>query len=85
MAASEAPRPVPELKAPFCFISEFVTTAGSFRVESWRSWSPHGVDRLYSLIRAGYYNNTRFHRVVSGWVLALRLEPMTFGLFSFVC
>jgi homoserine O-acetyltransferase len=45
------------------------TTAGNFVIEVHRDWSPHGADRFYSLVREGYYNDSRFFRVVPGrWV-----------------
>ena len=45
------------------------TTAGSFVIEVHRNWSPHGADRFYDLADDGYYNNSRFFRVVPGrWV-----------------
>ncbi|MFZ0273610.1 MAG: peptidylprolyl isomerase [Acidobacteriaceae bacterium] len=55
--------------APDVFRVRFETTAGSFVVEVHRAWSPHGADRFYSLVRNGYYNDSRFFRVVPGrWV-----------------
>lgn len=59
---------VPELTAPSCFTAEFATSVGSFVIEAHRDWAPFGVDRLYSLLRASYYDDSRVYRVVPGWV-----------------
>ena len=40
------------------------TTQGVIVMELHREWSPHGVDRFYNLVRAGYYNDARFFRVI---------------------
>jgi peptidyl-prolyl cis-trans isomerase A (cyclophilin A) len=56
-------------KAPAVFRVEFETTSGSFIIEVHRDWSPHGADRFYDLVRAKYYDDSRFFRVVPGrWV-----------------
>jgi peptidyl-prolyl cis-trans isomerase A (cyclophilin A) len=45
------------------------TTAGSFEIEVFRNWSPHGADRFYELALRGYYDDSRFFRAVVGkWV-----------------
>jgi homoserine O-acetyltransferase len=45
------------------------TTAGTFVIEAHRDWAPHGADRFYELVRAHYYDDSRFFRVVPGkWV-----------------
>ena len=55
--------------APAVFNVKVETTAGSFLIEVHRDWSPHGADRFYDLVRSGYYNNSRFFRVVPNrWV-----------------
>ena len=55
--------------APAVFQVQFETTAGSFIIEVHRDWSPHGADRFYELVRTGYYDDSRFFRVVPGrWV-----------------
>jgi peptidyl-prolyl cis-trans isomerase A (cyclophilin A) len=59
---------VAALVAPGCFVARFETSAGDFTIEAHRSWAPLGVDRLYSLLRASYYDDTRVYRVVKGWV-----------------
>lgn len=52
-------------KAPDSFKVAFETTMGTFVVECQRAWSPHGVDRFHELVKAGYYDNNRFFRVVT--------------------
>jgi len=40
-------------------------------IEVHRDWSPHGADRFYNLVRAGYYDEARFFRVMQGrWAQA---------------
>jgi len=33
-----------------------------------RAWGPIGADRVYNLARLGYYDDTRVHRVVRGYI-----------------
>lgn len=45
------------------------TSKGAILIEVHRDWAPHGADRFYNLVRAGYYNGDRFFRVIRGrWV-----------------
>ena len=46
-----------EKKAPETFKARFETTQGNFDIEAKRVWSPKGVDRLYQLIKYGYYDD----------------------------
>lgn len=56
-------------RAPELFRVKIETTAGNLVIEVHRDWSPHGADRFYELVRDGYYNDSRFFRVVPGrWV-----------------
>ncbi|NKB89125.1 MAG: hypothetical protein GKS06_12990 [Acidobacteria bacterium] len=55
-----------EERAPELFRVAFETSEGDFTVEVFRRWSPRGVDRLYNLVRLGYYDDTRVYRVRSG-------------------
>lgn len=54
--------------APDYFMAEFESSKGVFVIESYREWSPHGVDRLYRLISEGYFSDIPAYRVVEGFV-----------------
>jgi homoserine O-acetyltransferase len=56
----------PEMKkrAPDLFNIRIETSKGNFLIEVHRQWSPNGVDHFYNLVRAGYYDDSRFYRVV---------------------
>jgi peptidyl-prolyl cis-trans isomerase A (cyclophilin A) len=53
-------------KAPEVFSVRFEVTQGEFFVEVHRAWAPLGADRFYNLARAGYFDDSRFFRVVAG-------------------
>jgi cyclophilin family peptidyl-prolyl cis-trans isomerase len=55
-------------KAPNEFKVRFQTTKGIFVVQAHREWAPLGVDRFYNLVREGYYDETRFFRVIPGFM-----------------
>ena len=42
------------------------TTKGEMVIEIHREWSPRGADRFYNLVRDGYYDDSRFYRVIQG-------------------
>jgi peptidyl-prolyl cis-trans isomerase A (cyclophilin A) len=45
------------------------TSAGHFTIEVHRDWAPIGADRFLELVRAKYYDNSRFYRAVAGkWI-----------------
>ena len=50
-------------KAPEVFRASFDTSAGTFVIETHRSWAPHGADRFYNLVKSGFYDGNRFYRV----------------------
>jgi peptidyl-prolyl cis-trans isomerase A (cyclophilin A) len=56
-------------KAPDVFKAKFTTTKGDFVVEVHRDWSPNGADRFYDLVQMGFYDDTRFFRVVDGFMV----------------
>ena len=57
------------LTAPDTFKAQFKTTQGDFTVKVIRDWAPNGADRFYSLVKNGYYDGTRFFRVVEDFVV----------------
>ncbi len=56
-------------KAPDVFKAKFTTSKGDFVVEVTRAWAPLGADRFYNLVKIGYYDDTRFFRVVDGFMV----------------
>lgn len=54
--------------APETFQVRFETTAGDFIVDVTRAWAPRGADRLYNLVKNGYYDGVYFYRVMSGFM-----------------
>jgi peptidyl-prolyl cis-trans isomerase A (cyclophilin A) len=51
-------------KAPNLFIVRLETTKGNIDIRVVKSWAPNGVQRFYNLVRAGYYDNNYFFRVL---------------------
>ena len=46
----------------------FETGKGAFVVEAHRDWAPRGADRFYNLVRAGFFDDSRFFRVRAGFI-----------------
>jgi peptidyl-prolyl cis-trans isomerase A (cyclophilin A) len=47
----------------------FESTAGDFVVLVHRDWAPLGAQRFYDLVKSGFYDECRFFRVVSGFMV----------------
>jgi peptidyl-prolyl cis-trans isomerase A (cyclophilin A) len=56
-------------QAPPVFRARFVTTKGSFVIEVHRAWAPHGADRFYNLVQAGFYDGVKFFRAIKGFMV----------------
>jgi peptidyl-prolyl cis-trans isomerase A (cyclophilin A) len=56
-------------KAPATYKAKFDTSKGVFVVEVTRDWAPNGADRFYNLVKNGFYDNVRFFRVISGFMV----------------
>jgi peptidyl-prolyl cis-trans isomerase A (cyclophilin A) len=57
------------LNAPDTFSAVFLTTKGEITIEAFRNWSPQGVDRLYQLIKSGFYTANCIFRVQPEYVV----------------
>src|SRR5258708_23445748 len=55
-------------KAPETFDVKFTTTKGDVTVRATRAWAPNGVDRFYNLVRAGFFTDAAFFRVIPGFM-----------------
>jgi cyclophilin family peptidyl-prolyl cis-trans isomerase len=71
-------------RAPDTALVDIETTRGPITVVLRRAWAPHGVDRAYNLARAGYFDDSRFYRVVDGFVAQFGLagDPVIAGVWS---
>jgi peptidyl-prolyl cis-trans isomerase A (cyclophilin A) len=67
-ASNGAPAAVTQVVAPDSFDVTFQTTRGEVVVRARRDWAPRGVDRLYALVQNGFYDDTRFFRVLDGFM-----------------
>ena len=70
-SCNDSPKFKPEWtteQAPETFIATFETTKGTFEIEVKRNLSPKAADRIYQLVKHGYYDNAIFYRVVPGFV-----------------
>lgn len=56
------------LPAPAVYRVRVETTKGPFVLEITRAWAPRGADRFYQLVTAGYFDDTRFSRVVPKFI-----------------
>jgi peptidyl-prolyl cis-trans isomerase A (cyclophilin A) len=56
-------------KAPAKYKAKFTTSRGDFVIEVHRDWAPIGADRFYNLVKSGFFDNTRFFRVIKGFMV----------------
>jgi peptidyl-prolyl cis-trans isomerase A (cyclophilin A) len=92
VASAQAPAAKPNLKnpaafkeqAPAVFKANFETDIGSFVVEVHRDWAPNGADRFYNLVKAGYYENVKFFRVIPNFMVQFGMhgEPAVQSVWS---
>src|SRR5215467_4565335 len=71
-------------KAPETFKAQFVTTKGKFTIEVTRSLAPNGADRFYNLVRAGYFKDVAFFRVIPGFMaqFGMHSDPKLTGIWN---
>ncbi len=61
-------------KAPATYTVKFETTKGDIFIDVTRAWSPVGADRFYNLVKIGYYDDTAFFRVISGFMAQIGIH-----------
>jgi cyclophilin family peptidyl-prolyl cis-trans isomerase len=54
--------------APDTFDVRIETSEGPFAIRVVRDWAPLGADRFFNLVRAGFYDDSRFFRVRAGFI-----------------
>lgn len=62
-------------QAPASYKVKFDTSKGSFVVDVHRDWAPRGADRFYNLVKNGFFNDARFFRVISGFMVQFGISP----------
>jgi len=68
-AQSASEEKLPNEKAPDTYRVNFDTSRGPFVVEVNRDQAPNGADRFYNLVKAKYFDGSRFYRVVPGFMV----------------
>ena len=56
-------------KAPDVFKAKITTTKGDVIIQVNRGWAPIGADRFYNLIRANFFKDASFFRVIPGFMV----------------
>jgi peptidyl-prolyl cis-trans isomerase A (cyclophilin A) len=60
--------PVQDPKAPAEFKVKLETTRGDIVLRITRDWAPKGADRVYALVKCGYFDECRFYRVLPKFI-----------------
>ena len=61
-------------KAPAIYKVKLDTSAGPVVIEVHRDWAPLGADRFYNLVKNGFYDGTRFFRVLPGFMAQIGMN-----------
>ncbi|HVE42476.1 MAG TPA: peptidylprolyl isomerase [Planctomycetota bacterium] len=61
--------PEMKAKAPDRYKVRFTTSQGAFTITVERAWAPLGADRFYHLVRGRFFEEARFFRVLSGFMV----------------
>jgi peptidyl-prolyl cis-trans isomerase A (cyclophilin A) len=60
--------------APATYHARFETNKGVFVIAVTRVWAPNAADRFYNLVRNGFYDGTRFFRVLDDFMAQFGLN-----------
>jgi len=61
-------------QAPERYTVRLDTTKGEILIDVRRSWAPLGADRFYNLVKIGYFDDTAFFRVISGFMAQIGIH-----------
>ncbi|MCX6619844.1 MAG: tRNA (adenosine(37)-N6)-threonylcarbamoyltransferase complex dimerization subunit type 1 TsaB, partial [Acidobacteria bacterium] len=56
-------------QSPDIYVAKLLTSKGDIEIEVTRALAPRGADRFYELISDGFYDGTRFYRVLKSFVI----------------
>lgn len=76
MLAGCSSKPAEEMESkpvPDTYKVKFETTKGDFVIEVTKDWAPLGAERFHQLVSAGFFDNSKFFRVVPGFVVQFGL------------
>ncbi len=65
---AQTPAPVPDV-----YRVKFETSKGDFTIEVTKAWAPLGAARFHTLVQRKFYDNARFFRVISGFMVQFGL------------
>jgi peptidyl-prolyl cis-trans isomerase A (cyclophilin A) len=71
---SPPPQSSTTTQTPDSFRVVFETSRGPFVVQVSHEWAPRGADRFYDLVQQHFFDDTRFFRVVPGFVVQFGLS-----------
>ena len=84
-----APAPEPEKEKPMSYyenkVAELHTTAGDIVIRFYPDVAPNHVKNFIDLAEKGFYNGTKFHRVIPGFMIqggdpnSINGDPSTWG------
>lgn len=81
MPGQQSEKKLDETAAPAlgAYSVKFETTVGDFVVLVHRDWAPLGAQRFYDLVKSGFYDECRFFRVMSGFMVQFGIngDPTT--------
>jgi peptidyl-prolyl cis-trans isomerase A (cyclophilin A) len=60
--------------APATFKANLDTSKGMIVIDVHRDWAPLGADRFYNLVKNGFYDDTRFFRVLEGFMAQIGMN-----------
>jgi len=61
-------------EAPASYTVKLVTSQGPVLIDVERAWAPHGADRFYNLVQAGYFDGNYFFRTIAGFMTQVGLH-----------